>query len=254
MADSSQADRYWFYERAVQAPARLVPFLLSLHGGRPRRLREDFCARARLCDAWIEAVSQGEAVGIDRDPELLAGSLPHPRKVLFAADLRGVHPRHAPCDLVFVGNFSIGELHSRAALVRYLRAVREQTAAGGLLVIDTYGGPSAWRTGSMQRMHLLPDGRRIQHVWEQRAIDPRTQQVVNALHFRLEDRGEIVAECSEAFVYRWRLWSLAELADAAEESGWGTASVHPELDAQPACPESESWGESWAACSVWRRT
>lgn len=250
MTDSSQPDRYWFYERAVQSPACLVPFLLSLHGGRPRRLREDFCARARLCDAWIESVPEGEALGIDRDHELLARALPHPRKILLTADLCGEHPRHVLCDVTFVGNFSIGELPSRADLCRYLKAVREQTAPGGILVVDTYGGPSAWRTGSMLRMHTLPDGRRIHHVWEQRAIDPRSQRVENVLHFRLEDRGEIVAECSEAFVYRWRLWSLAELADAAVESGWGPSSVHPELSAQPACPE----GESWAACSVWRRT
>lgn len=241
-------DRHWFYERAIQSPAQLLPFLQRIHGGQPLRLREDFCARARLCDAWLQAVPGSSAVGIDWDADLIAASAPHPRKQLFAADLRAPHPRHVPADLIFVGNFSISELATRCELTEYFRRVRAQAAPRAVLVVDTYGGPAAWRTGSMLRIHALEDGRRIHHIWEQRAVDPITHRVENALHFRLEDRGEIVAECTEAFLYRWRLWGLADLIEAGEQAGWLAPEVYPELEGGPARPE----GESWAACVAWR--
>lgn len=241
-------DRHWFYERAVQQPARLIPFLRRIHGGAPRILAEDFCGTAALCRAWLDSDPRALAIGLDHDRELIDRAGTRAGLQLECCDLRGPHPQHPGADLVFVGNYSIGELADRSELLAYMRRVRERLAPGGCLVIDTYGGANAWRTGIMQRIHLLPDGRRIHHAWEQRHVDALTQRVENVLHFRLEDRGEIVVELPEAFVYRWRLWGLAELVEAAAESGLGAPEAYPDLDGPPRTPE----GESWSACLALR--
>jgi hypothetical protein len=86
-------------------------------------------------------------------------------------DRRPLHDRspHAlsPAHAIFVGNFSIGYIHDRATLVSYLARCRKRLDAvnhgfgcseaeegvGGAFVCDTYGGPGAFRLGSLQRKH-----------------------------------------------------------------------------------------------------
>ncbi len=107
--------------------------------------------------------------------------------------------RHA-ADVIFVGNFSIGEIHERADLVRYLGRSRERLRTGGVFVCDTYGGPSAFRVGAVERSHWVESGVRVRYVWEQREADPFTARVVCAMHFRLERGGEIFQSIEDAFV------------------------------------------------------
>ncbi len=61
------------------------------------------------------------------------------------------------CDVLFVGNFSIGYIHERSALVAYMRRCRERLAlgrrgfGGGVFVCDTYGGAAAFQLGAVER-------------------------------------------------------------------------------------------------------
>jgi len=100
-------------------------------------------------------------------------------------------------------------------------------------VCDTYAGPSSLRIGAVERSHWIEGGDRILYVWEQREFDPCTARAVNAMHFRVERDGEIVQSIEDAFVYRWRLWSVPELRDAMAEAGFAgteTASLLPAQD------------------------
>ncbi|MFO0083664.1 MAG: hypothetical protein ACK55O_13765, partial [Phycisphaerales bacterium] len=57
--------------------------------------------------------------------------------------------------------------------------------------------------------------------------------VENALHFRVLRDNEVIQEHTDAFVYRWRLWSLSELREAMLEAGFARVEVFNQLpDAQ----------------------
>jgi SAM-dependent methyltransferase len=239
--------RFELYELCVQKPAVLAPLLRAIHGRNPTILAEDFCGTAALARHWLGSVPRSRAIATDLDPEPLAyAKLSDPRLKtlkLIRADVTKnpaptKHPKpsrnsHNP-DLIFVGNFSIGEIHNRKTLLRYLKACRASLAPHGTFVCDTYGGESAFRTGSVQRIHDVPRSRlRVRYTWQQRTADPITGCVENALHFRIDDRGEIIQELTDAFVYRWRLWSLPELRDAMLEAGFAQVDIYNQVpDAQ----------------------
>jgi hypothetical protein len=225
-------DKHALYELTVQSPSTLVPFLRKIHGAKARVLGEDFAGTAALSRAWIATVDSGTAIAIDHDADVLARAAGVPGLTRVQCDLRGEIP-HAgpPLDIVFVGNFSIGELQTRGELIPYLRRARERLARGGVFVCDTYGGESAFRVGAIERTHTAPDGALIRYTWEQREADALTARVVNALHFRVLRGGEVVQEFTDAFVYRWRLWSVPEIRDALIEVGFGATEVHANLDA-----------------------
>lgn len=237
-------DRHALYERCVQNPAVVVRLLRAIHGGSergPRVLREDFSARARVSRAWCEAIPGGRAVAVDLD----AGLLRQPGRGVRAVvgDVLRQPVTGPRADVIFVGNFSIGEIHTRAALVRYLRRSRARLSPGGVFVCDTYGGASAFRLGAVQRTHPWTqpsaaeagrrrgagDDLRIRYTWEQREADPLTGMVTNAIHFRVLRGTEVVGEITDAFVYRWRLWSVPELREAMTEAGFDRAEVYADV-------------------------
>ena len=159
--------------------------------------------------------------------------------------------RH-PADVIFVGNFSIGEIGERADLVRYLASSRKRFRPGGVFVCDTYGGPSAHRVGAIERSHWIEGGDRILYVWEQREVDPTTGRVVNAMHFRIERDGVIVDSIEDAFVYRWRLWSVPELREAMVEAGFASTEVRQDLWEGETLRASLDTAEGFIACVVGR--
>ena len=50
--------------------------------------------------------------------------------------------------------------------------------------------------------------------------------LIMALHFQVERAGDIELRLPEAFVYRWRLWSVPELRDAMIEAGFSATDVY----------------------------
>jgi SAM-dependent methyltransferase len=249
-------DRWDLYERTVQAPELVVAMLRSIHGARPRVLGEDFCGSAALSRAWVAAITDGRAIAIDHDVRTLERARSACRDHAEAIELVLGDVVEAPdpvahrADVIFAGNFSVGELGTRAELIAYLRRARARLAEGGVFVCDTYGGASAWRVGALERSSYLPDGARIRWLWEQRSAESTTAAVVDALHFRVERAGEIVLELRDAFVYRWRLWSFPELVDALLEAGFARAEVHADREVGEQGAASE--GEVVIACVVGR--
>ncbi len=253
-------DRHELYERCVQNPDELVQLLEGIHGARPTALGEDFSGTAAVSRAWLRRaglrhVGDARAVAVDHDARVLERARGVRGLSCVCGDARDVRDSALDgVDVVFVGNFSIGEIGARAELVAYLARSRARLRPGGVFVCDTYGGASAFRIGARERVHDLGDGRRVRYVWEQRAADPRDARVENALHFRIESRGEIVDELHDAFVYRWRLWSLAELREALLEAGFERVEFWCEL-ARPgehgrlrSVSSPVELGESWIAC------
>lgn len=229
------------YERCVQQPAVCTRLLQAIHAGDPRILAEDFCGSAALARHWVRSVPAGRAIAVDADADVLAQAKARaararplrPRAIRFLQRDLISPPRSAsplpPADVLFVGNFSIGEFHDRGALVAYLRRARARLRPRrGVFVCDTYGGETAFTLGSLRRVHQDPrdPALRVHYTWQQRHADPLTARVENALHFRVERAGEIVQDLPDAFIYRWRLWSVPELRDALLEAGFRDVAVY----------------------------
>ncbi|MFG0305180.1 MAG: class I SAM-dependent methyltransferase [Phycisphaerales bacterium JB040] len=221
-------DKHDLYETCVQSVDHLAPLLRAIHGARPRILGEDFSGTAALSHAWVATDPEARAVATDLDDEALRKHPAHERVDTRLADVRDVAD---PCDVLFVGNFSIGYLHTRAELVEYLRHARSRLSGtpGGVFVCDTYGGETAWTVGDVHRPHSLGGGWVCRYTWEQSEADPLTGMVVNRIHFRVERAGVIEQEILDAFVYRWRLWSVPELRDAMADAGFRTTQVYAKL-------------------------
>jgi SAM-dependent methyltransferase len=218
-------DRFDLYELCVQSPGDLVPLLEAIHGGRPSVLGEDFCGTAALSRRWAARVAGGRAIAVDHDPEPLARAAGAARVEVVRGDVvADTSGRRA--DVVYAGNFSIGERHDRPALLEYLRHARSRLDAGGVFVCDVYGGESAFQTGRVTREHRAADGRVVRYTWEQRRADPTTGRVVNALHFEVVRDGVVERALHDAFVYDWRLWGVPELRDAMIEAGYATTEVY----------------------------
>ena len=237
----------------MQRPGEVVRILRAVHAAAAgpagdaataaKVLHEDFSGTGAVSREWVRTNADARAIATDLATDALrlgeslaAGEGIGPGRIIWrCADVRPGGENGAAneanatatrADVIFVGNFSIGELHSRAELNDYLRSAKSRLATGGVFVCDTYGGAAAFRTGLVHRTHEGREpGERILYTWEQRSVDPFTMRVENALHFRIEQDGEIVAQHFDAFVYCWRLWSVAELRDAMAEAGLANTTV-----------------------------
>lgn len=261
-------DHLDMYEACVQSPRYVTRFLRVLHGNEPRVLREDFCGTAAVSREWAaESAARnddGRAVAVDFDEEtlararLLANQREVASRIVFRQDdciTLGSHD-HDACDIIFVGNFSIGYIHTRAALVSYLRTAHQRLSrgnggfGGGLFTCDIYGGANAFRTGGIERRHTGPGHELIHYIWRHDEANPITGMVRNSISFRLEVGGEVIKQIADAFTYHWRLWSLTELSDAMLEAGFNAPSIYkdiriaPEESPQP-ITTSEALGEDW---------
>jgi hypothetical protein len=269
--DPPPLDRHECYELCVQSPRHVVSLLEAIHANQPRILHEDFSGTAAVSRRW-SATPGHRAVAVDLDAEILARaqdfarrdnvveqitfvqqdiltnnpeagtrSTPTTTKPSVLSPTRVPTPAPAP-DIIFVGNFSIGYIHRRADLVRYLRHCRARLAqgnagfGGGIFACDTYGGSSAFTLGALERRHPSRNREIIRYCWQHEAADPLTSMVTNSISFRIELDGEIIHELPRAFVYHWRLWSIAELREAMHEAGFTSTAVYSDLNIAPGQP------------------
>ncbi len=220
-------DKHDLYELCVQSPDDLVALAGAIHGGSSLVLGEDFSGTCAFAHAWVRSRDDRRAICADLDPEALAKHGNHDRIVKHQRDVRKADE---PCDVLFVGNFSIGYFHTRAELVAYLKHARSRVeSSNGVFLCDTYGGDTAYVLGGVHRPTPMGDGRICRYTWEQRDADPLTGMVRDVIHFRIEDAGVITHEFDDAFVYDWRLWSVPELRDAMLDAGFTTTEVYAKL-------------------------
>jgi len=229
-------NRFDLYELAVQAPAMEAAFVRAVHGGNPRTLCEDFCGPASVARAWCALHPRFDAVAVDRDPVPLA----HARARAAEHDqtrndttltrlrlkMQDVLSARGRADIIASFNFAVCELHQRDHLLAYLRSAKKRLKRGGVLVADLYGGPGSLAPSATAR-RIPTEGGTLMYRWEQRRVDPLTARVVNAIHFILPGKGPAKSRTfRDAFVYDWRLWTVAELRDAMLEAGFAATEVY----------------------------
>lgn len=248
-------DRFELYELCVQAPAAMASFLRAAHGADPRRLREDFSGRGALSHAWVASDPKASALAVDLDAEVHRAAAPHARIERRHGDALAGTPAAAdgPFDVIHAGNFSLGYATKREDLARYLTAARAALAPSGILVFDTFGGAGAFRLGASERRLFLDDGRRVSWLWQRVVADAASARIVSTLSFRVDRDGEVLESLPDAFVYRWRLWSLPELADLCGEAGCSDFAFYTDLDARPRRARGSDLPEDFSVCCVARR-
>ncbi len=235
-------DRHALYEVAVQGVDWDLDFLERVwryrHKGRePRLFREDFCSTAALATAWAQRGRDREAWAVDLDAEPLAWArkhrLPYVRGVakrvhLVRGDVRTA--RRPLVDVTCALNFSWWVFHERADLVRYLKAARAGLKAGGVLVLNMFGGTKAeceLSERTRKRAENTPDGTMLPgftYVWEHAHFNPIDRRLLAYIHFELRDGRKL----RRAFVYDWRMYTIPELGDCVREAGFSGFEVWSE--------------------------
>jgi len=276
---AKQADSLAFklklYRAAVQHPEAEVSFLLRVldhYHDQPEaavRLKEDFAGSAAVSTMWVQWDMAHQAVAVDLDQATLDWAAKKADEQLGAriSDLHlicaDVLDLSSPAvDIVAALNFSTFIYHTHAELVVYFKHALKSLDAGGVLVIDAFGGPGAMRPG-VQRRKMSTGGWldedeigeekgvassaeagpgdadpaiSFEYLWEQKSFDPVTGRIDCRIHFEFDDGSDL----RDAFCYDWRLWTLPELTAAMTEAGFEQAQVWcDELDQEQAVTDPE---------------
>ena len=197
----------------------------------PVLLREDFAGTCAIASAWVATSPDHQAMAIEsHGPTVRWAQRTANKEWLDAAeDLHIVHAEvmdivSPKVDITCALNFSTFIYHDRASLRTYFKHAKRGLKRNGLLILDAYGGPGAMRIGTQSRqvpadeIVSLPG---FTYCWEQRSLDPITHRTECRIHFILPDGHRI----DSAFIYRWRLWTLPELAELMLEAGFMKADV-----------------------------
>lgn len=241
-------DTLELYRWAVQDPETHAEVLRimyeSVHPGcTPTVLREDFAGTAAESVAWVALQGRRKAVAVDLDGETVEWARKRAERILGsdAASIDFIEgdvitiapPRVQTADIVSVLNFSIFYLKTADQLAAYFHQAQTCLAPGGLLVLNAFGGAEA-RQVRTDSYEITPTPRLateaaispFEYVWEQRSYDPATAHLDCRIHFNVPDpETGRVHEIRDAFRYQWRMWSLGELVEALQVSGFGQVSV-----------------------------
>jgi len=229
MTEAERADRYVYYQKAVQVPEEDVAFInrvyKSAFGEKPRIFREDFCGTALCSCRWVESHPKNVAYGIDLDPDPIAWGTKHNLSQLNDAQRARVHliegnaldAGSPPADVIAALNFSYYCFKTRAELVGYFKAAYDNLGERGLFVVDMEGG---WE--ALDEAHEERDEDGFVYVWEQEDFDAITHHVTCKIHFQFEDGSTL----EDAFIYDWRIWTLPEIRDCMAEAGFVRTEVY----------------------------
>jgi len=226
---AGRADRHALYEASVQDPESELEFVAETFAdlaGRPLRLiREDFCGTAHTACHWVAGGRQRRAIGVDLDADTLEwGRREHVERLSKAAQRRIelIHGdvltvRTEAVDAVLAMNFSYYLFTTRALLRDYFRAARAALKSDGALFLDAFGGYEAH-----QELEERTEYDDFTYVWDQASFNPINQHMTCRIHFEFADGSAL----RDAFVYRWRLWTLPEIRELLLEAGFASAGVY----------------------------
>jgi SAM-dependent methyltransferase len=229
-------DLHACYQEAVQQPKREARNLRNIFldcqtrylDERPRMplvLREDFCGTAVLCREWVAGHVERTAIGVDLDSAVLNYARDHfpsdsiaSRVQLIKADVLTVdNDDLEPADIVAALNYGICYFHQRTCLSNYLQRSLSALAEGGVLIVDIFGGNRPLTEPWLFRRQCST----FDYWFEQSPCDLLTNVCQCSINFKFRD-GTVKRP---AFVYEFRLWSLAEVLEAFREAGFAHVDV-----------------------------
>lgn len=232
-------DKRKMYELAVQGVEHEIDFVTrqfkKLTGRDLRFLREDFAASAAAACEFVKRHRLNHAVALDIDRPVLewgrkhnVAALKEDARARIRLLLRNVMTpgREATgADAVSAMNFSYWVFDTRESLLSYFKTVYRTLAKDGVLFMDAYAG---WDADKLltERRRVYARGSHFTYVWDQAEFDPFTNRIVCKIHFEFQKGPPL----RNAFVYRWRLWSLAELFELLALAGFKRTTLYQEGD------------------------
>ena len=218
------ADRHELYQLAVQSAdldaAFYARWFLKFTGRPLRVLREDFCGTAAMACEHVKRHRDNRAIGVDMHWPTLAWGRIHNVKQLLDEEQQTrllllqknvLDVRRPLADAIAALNFSYSVFKTRRELAAYVKNCYASLTPGGLLFFDAWGGPDA-----MQQKIDRHRREGFVYLWDQQRHDPIRNEISCAIHFEFPDGTRM----REAFVYDWRLWTLAELRELFDEAGF----------------------------------
>ncbi len=232
-------DKRKMYELAVQGVEHEIDFVTrefkKLTGRDLRFLREDFAASAAAACEFVKRHRGNRAVALDIDKPVLewgrrhnVGAMNEDQQGRISLLLRNVMTpgREASgVDAVAAMNFSYWVFDTRESLLNYFKIVHRTMKRDGVLFMDAYAG---WDADKLltERRRVYAKGSHFTYVWDQAEFDPFTNRIVCKIHFEFQ-KGPALRN---AFVYHWRLWSLAELFELLKLAGFKKTTLYQEGD------------------------
>ena len=230
---ADQADRHQLYELSVQHAESEIEFVddtyKKLRGRRARLLREDFCGTANVCCEWVRQRKKNYAIGVDIEPEVLTWGRVNnlsqltrdQRKRILLLENDVLKVKTASADTILAMNFSYWLFKERKQLKNYFGRVHHALADDGVFFMDAYGGYDSFREVEEERD--INDGRiNFTYLWEQEKYEPISGSLISHIHFTFPD-GSMM---KHAFSYNWRLWTLPEIRDLLDETGFNNITVY----------------------------
>ena len=86
-----------------------------------------------------------------------------------------------------------------------------------MFIGDIFGG---WEAQKPMKERTRYSG--FTYIWDQHRFDPLANFGEYRIHFDFHDRGGI----RNAFIYRWRLWSIPEVCELLREAGFGRIDIY----------------------------
>ncbi len=228
---AERADRHKLYELSVQCSESEIDFVdatfKAIRKQRAKILREDFCGTANVCCDWVKRRRNNHAIGVDIDPEVLEWGQKNnlskltksqsSRIQLFNENVLTVQTEAA--EIISAMNFSYWLFKSRKELKHYFQSVHTALADNGVLFLDAYGGYDSFRDIKEKTKHKK---HKFTYIWEQEKYEPISGELTCHIHFKFPDGSKL----KNAFSYNWRLWTLPEIRELLEETGFNNITVY----------------------------
>lgn len=228
---AEQADRHTLYELSVQCSESEIDFVdatfKSIRKQSAKILREDFCGTANVCCDWVKRRKSNHAIGVDIDPEVLEWGqknnlcklteAENSRIQLFNENVLTVQTE--PAEIISAMNFSYWLFKSREELKQYFQSVHSALADNGILFLDAYGGYDSFKEVKEKTKHKK---HKFTYIWEQEKYDPISGELICHIHFKFSDGSKL----KKAFSYNWRLWTLAEIRELLNETGFSNITIY----------------------------
>lgn len=220
---AQRADKHVLYEMSVQCPEMEIDFIdatyRKLRGRHAALLREDFCGTANNSCEWVRRRATNTAYGIDIDDSVLEWGRQHHLSGLDKHQAQRIHlirgdvlsAKVPLVDVVLAMNFSYFIFRDRTTMKKYFKKIYRSIKDDGVFFLDAFGGYEAFRV-----MEESTKYNGFTYVWDQAKYDPITGHGTFYIHFRFKDGSRL----EEAFTYDWRVWTLRELIELLEESGF----------------------------------
>jgi SAM-dependent methyltransferase len=220
-SDSSlKKQKHELYQKSVQNPKREVEFYRKIYRmvfkTIPTNFREDFCGTGRLACEWIKSNVCNTAVGLDLDEETIHWGIENnvsnlasgsERISLLVQDILIPFDSQKIFDVICSMNYSHYLLNQRKDLVKYFSNVRANISKG-LFVMDFFGGS-----------HMFEEHRHNNqsdyYEFRNDKINIVNNVLLCTLNFKTKDN-----KLETLFTYPFRVYSLVELKEALEDSGF----------------------------------